>query len=486
MPTKIESKMRYHRGNSRFQQSFLSFDDQISRDNVIRVLDNICESFCANMSSEKGAKETGRKAYHPADLLKVLVYGYFNGVTSSRKLERETQRNLELKWLTSDLCPDHKTISDFRKDNLELVEGLFKYLIITFKEKGLLKGNSITVDGSKVKGNTSKEINIEAIEGRLNKIEEQVAKYLCDIDALDKAEDDVEELERKKKELERDLEILDAKKKQCQEDINFLEAIGEKRLSTTDSDARIMRGRSGSFWGYNVQAAVDTENHFITALDVTNRHNDRGLLPSVVQASEEAIGEKTQEVIADAGYYVINQLEELEQTGTQCYVAINRTPSQAKDEGHGISFTYEEQQDVYYCSEGKPLPRFSFKKRAHGKVAKVYKGTECNLCPIRSKCTSAEQRTVHRNEDQDWIDSYRQKMRSDQGQKKLRKRKSVAEHPFATIKYSMGQIPLLLRGKEKVRTEVNLYAIGYNLKRYFNLLRSENQDPSGNSEKLAA
>ena len=205
--------MRYHRGNSRFQQSFLSIDDQISRDNVVRIIDDICETFCATITIEKGIKDTGRKAYHPADLLKILVYGYFNGVSSSRKLERETQRNIELKWLTSDVSPDHKTISDFRKDNPEVVDKLFKYLIIKFKEQGLITGKSIAVDGTKVKANASQNLNIETIRKKLDNIEQEVGKYLKDIDAIDKAEDDVEDLERKKAELEQEVEKLTAKKK---------------------------------------------------------------------------------------------------------------------------------------------------------------------------------------------------------------------------------------------------------------------------------
>ena len=205
--------MRYHRGNSRFQQSFLSIDDQISRDNVVRIMDDICETFCTTVTIEKGIKETGRKAYHPADLLKILVYGYFNGISSSRKLERETQRNIELKWLTSDVSPDHKTISDFRKDNPELVEKLFKYLITKFKEQGLVTGKSIAVDGTKIKANASKEVNLETIRKKLDNIDQQVEKYLKDIDAIDKAEDDIEEMERKKADLLGELEALAAKKK---------------------------------------------------------------------------------------------------------------------------------------------------------------------------------------------------------------------------------------------------------------------------------
>lgn len=478
--------MRYHRGNSRFQQSFLSIDDQIRSDNVIRIIDEICETFGTSATFEKGIKDTGRKAYHPADLLKILVYGYFDGISSSRKLERETQRNIELKWLTSNVCPDHKTISDFRKDNPELVDNLFKYLITRLKEQGLIKGKSIAVDGSKVKANASKELNVQTIKKKLDNIDQQVEKYLKDIDAIDKAEDDVEELERKKAELERELDMLAVKKKEHQQSIESLQAIGEKRTSITDGDSKIMRGRSGSFWGYNVQTAVDTESHFITVVNVTNNQNDKGLFASMVEASEEATGQKPEEAIADAGYYKINELEELDRNGTECYVAINRTPSQVKDQEQGLAFTYDEEQDRYYCNEGKPLVPVGTKMRRNGKLARAYRGTECNVCHIRSKCTDAKQRTFHRSENQAWIDSYHEKMRSSKGKQKLITRKSVAEHPFGTMKYSMGQIPLLLRGSAKVQTEMSLYAIGYNLKRYFKVKTAPDTRPRKTPARLAA
>lgn len=478
--------MRYHRGNSRYQQSFLSIDDQISKANVIRRIDEICEEFCVNVTIDKGQKETGRKAYHPADLLKILVYGYFNGISSSRKLERETQRNIEMKWLTSDSVPDHKTISDFRKDNPDLIDGLFKHLIIRFKEQGLIIGKSITVDGTKIKAYASKEVNIETIRQKLDGIEQQVEKYLKDMDLLDKAEDEVEELENKKAELEKELEVLAAKKKKYQYLEEYLQSIGENRVSTTDADSKVMRGRYGSYWGYNVQSAVDTELHFITAVNVTTNQNDKGLLTPMVEASEENTGQKPEESIADAGYFKINELEELEQQGTECHVAINRTPSQVKDQDHEIKFTYHQDQNRYYCNEGKPLEYSRNKKSSEGRLIEVYKGTQCHLCAKREKCTTAEQRSVHRNENQEWIDSFHKKMNSAGGKEKLKKRRSVVEHPFGTIKYDMGQIPLLLRGKEKVQTEMNLYAIGYNLKRYFNLLSVGNGKFTETRTKLAA
>ncbi len=174
--------MRYLRGQGRYQQSFLSLDDHISKSNVVRFLDTLCEDFCESFllenSFDKGVKDTGRKAYHPGDLLKILVYGYFNGVNSSRKLEKETNRNIELKWLTGNILPDHKTIADFRKDNSELMTGMFSYLIEKFKEQGLITGKKLVIDGTKVKGYASQEIHVDSIKNKLDNIESQVSKYL--------------------------------------------------------------------------------------------------------------------------------------------------------------------------------------------------------------------------------------------------------------------------------------------------------------------
>lgn len=478
--------MGYHRGNSRYQQSFLSLNDQICKKSPLRVIDEICESYCRGVNVDKGIKDTGRHAYHPGDLVKIFVYGYFHGISSSRKLERETQRNIEVMWLTSGLCPDHKTISDFRKDNFELIDGLFKYLIARFKEEGLVTGKSLAVDGTKVKAYANKEINIVTIRKKLEDIEQQVEKYLRDMDTLDKAEDEVEELEKKKEELKKELEQLATKEKKYRELEKDLEEKGEKAICTTDPNAKMMKGRYGKYWGYNAQAAVETEHHFITAIKVTNNQNDKGLLTPMLEASEAVTEQTVEEGLADAGYYKITELEKLEERGTSCYVAINRTPSQARDQAQGISFTYNPKEDTYHCNERKPLKFWRNKKGEEGGRYKVYRGTECNVCDIRDKCTTAEQRSVHRNENQEWIDSFAAKMNGEIGNKKMVQRRSVAEHPFGTMKYYMGQIPLLLRGKKKVQTEMNLYGIGYNLKRYFNIIALENRDAEKSRTGLAA
>lgn len=215
--------MRFISGNSRIQQSFLSLDDRISSSNTVRLIDNICNEFIASYlesidteskdKDEKGNKDTGRKAYHPGDLLKLFVYGYFNGISSSRKLETECLRNLEVKWLISELAPDHKTISDFRKDNPELIRGLFVFLIKWFSEKGISVGKKIAVDGTKVKAYASKEIKLNGLKKKLKNIQQQVEKYMADLAKIDDLEDFCEEAEEKKEKLIKEIEVLESKKK---------------------------------------------------------------------------------------------------------------------------------------------------------------------------------------------------------------------------------------------------------------------------------
>jgi hypothetical protein len=235
----------------------------------------------------------------------------------------------------------------------------------------------------------------------------------------------------------------------------------------------MMKGRYGKYYGYNVQVTVDTENHFLTSVQTTDSQNDKGLLAPMMEASAQNTGQQPEEALADAGYYKINQLEQLEQQGTQCYVAVNKTFKQIEDEKHELAFTYSETEGCYYCGEGKTLEYSRKKKKEDGTPVKVYKGTECSTCSKKEICTTAAARTVQRSENQEWIDAYHTKMKSCEGKQKLTKRRSVVEHPFGTMRYAMGQIPILLRGRKKVQIEMNLYGIGYNLKRYLNIQRME-------------
>ncbi len=462
--------MRFKRGLSRFQHSLLSLDDQISADNVIRYMDEVCHAFVAAdpIPPEKGIKSTGRKAYHPVDLLKLLVYGYFNGVSSSRKLERECHKNLEVRWLMEGLVPDHKTISDFRTANPELIRRLFLFLLSTFKEQGLATGRAIAVDGTKIKAYASKEIRLDSLKKKLDNIEIQVEKYLSQMAAFDDADDSIEELEEKKRRLSAELEELENKKKACQADISELEVKGLKRKCITDPDAKTMKARYGTYIGYNFQIALDTKNHIVTDYLVVDNQNDKGLLAPMVEGSAEVMGEKAEEVLADAGYYKIPEIEALENGGTECFVAVNNTGSQLRDREIGVGFVYDKENDSFTCSQDRVLD-FHRIKTEDGEEKRIYRSRDCSGCPLIDSCTKNGRRTYTRNKNQEWLDQYKKKMESEKGKQKLTERKSVAEHPFATMKYYMGQMPTVLRGREKVSSEMALYTIAYNLKRYLTL-----------------
>lgn len=482
--------MRFVRGNSRFQQSFLSLDDRISSGNTVRLIDDICNDFIVNHldsidkeSEDKGNKDTGRKAYHPGDLLKLFVYGYFNGVSSSRKLETECYRNMEVQWLLSGLVPDHKTIADFRKDNPELIRGLFVFLVKWFIGKGIAVGKKIAVDGTKIKAYASKEIKLDGLKKKLKNIQQQVEKYMADLAKIDELEDFCEEAEGKKEQLIKEIEELENKKKEVTGAIDGLNAEGLSRRCLTDPDSKTMKGRYGHYLGFNFQISVDTEHHILTDYRLNNHQNDKGLLSSMVAGSEDVTGEKPEEVQADGGYYKATEIEEIEKAGTECYVAVNETPSKINDEENGLEFIHDKEKDHYVCSQGRILG-YSRKKTEQGYEKRIYKSKDCSGCPLLDICTKPgskdRNRTYTRNHNQEWIDAYRQKMKSKTGKEKMKQRKAVVEHPFGTMKYYMGQMPTLLRGKEKVSTEMGLYSIAYNLKRFL-AIKAKNPTISGSN-----
>lgn len=463
--------MRFIRGSARFQSSFLSLEDRISKDDVVRFIDEVCNDFISSSLHEvdKGKKVTGRKAYHPGDLLKLFVYGYFNGVNSSRKLEKECQRNIEVQWLLEGLAPDHKTISDFRKNNPELIRGLFLFLTSKFKELGLATGRTIAVDGTKIKAYAYREIRLDHLKKKLENLEAQAQKYVDDLAAMDDAEDSIGELEEKKQLLIAELEELERKKKAYSGAVNELESEELKRKCTTDPDARTMKARYGTFLGHNLQIAVDVESHIVTEYLVVSDQNDKGLLATMVEGSSLTMGQRPEEVQADAGYYKKSDIETLENEGTECFVAVNNTKSRLDDETNGLEFIYNSEEDNYRCSRGRILEYFR-KKTENGEEKRIYRSQDCSGCPFMEVCTKPvkgeRKRTYTRNANQEWLDGYIEKMKSEKGKIKIRQRKAVAEHPFGTMKYYMGQMPTVLRGREKVSTEMGLYAIAYNLKRY--------------------
>jgi transposase len=468
--------MHYIQAENRSQYVLMNrLDDLVKENHYVRLIDIFVDYFIQKdqgIFSFKGAQPIGRKAYAPASLMKLYIYSYLNSISSSRKIEKECIRNIEAIWLMGYLKPDHKTISDFRRENTEGINNIFLSFMNLLKDNGYIKGKTISIDGSKIRANAGMSINLETVSKRLENIEEQLSKYLQLLETTDNIDEEIEESIREKEKISEEIRELKKQKEELQRDKEELERQLAKRISPTDPECRMMKSRQGKHFCYNVQAVVDAENKMIANIEVVSQENDKGQLQPMVEKVEKEIGTRPEEVLADAGYYVMSQIEYLEnEKGVNCFVAINHNQEQTKDQRLGINFTYIPEQNVYKCSHNGTLkPKNGLKKDSRrGTLAQAYLGIDCKECKIKPECTESLARTVYRFTNQKWRDEYESKMNSPIGKTKLIQRKTLSEHPFGTIKYWMGHIPLKTRGKVKVKAEINLYSIGYNLKRLINI-----------------
>ena len=475
--------MNYIQPADRNQYQMINcLEDLVRADHPVRVIDKIVESIILNNRKifEKEKKtEAGRPAYDDSTMQKLYLYGYFNGISSSRKLETETYRNIEVIWLLGSLRPDHWTISNYRKENGEKIKSLTKLFRKFLRDNEYIKIKTVTIDGSKVKAYTNREmLTEEKIEEKLKGIDKKMEEYLSKVAESDKRDDIVDELEDKgdsedkRKYLDKIIE-LQQKVEELQKQKQVLQGKNIKRISPSDPDARLMKSRDGKIPAYNVQTVVDAEYKMIADSEVVTDENDRQMLPKMVESIKEELGEVPEEVITDRGYNNPDKIEEIEnkEKGIQIYASQEIT-SRDKEE---IKFIYDAQTDQYKCTAGKRLVLISKNKKRRNSLANQYRGIECEGCQLRSQCTKSEKgRTIYRYLNQQWRDEYKKKMLSKSGKAKTAIRKTIAEHPFGTIKYLMGKIPLLLRGLKKVSTEINLYTTVYNLKRLINIEDFEN------------
>lgn len=475
--------MHYIQPIDRYQMQLMSsLEDLISPDHPVRIIDKIVDSIVNSDPDrfEKGReREAGRPRYHDSIHIKLYLYGYFNGISSSRKLEVETHRNKEVIWLLGGLTPDHWTISNYRKEK----GGDIKYVTKKFREflknSGYIKLRTVAIDGSKVKANTNRDmLTIEKIEMKLEGIEKKTEEYLSKILENDRRDEMLDEIESegietvnmkyfdKIIELQKMLEKLEKQKE-------ILERENRNYISSSDPDARLMKSREGKIPGYNVQIAVDQENKMIADSEVVTDETDLGLLPVMVESIKEELGKVPEEVMADRGYNSLDKIESIEKAEEGIKIFTSQgTTNRDKEE---IKFKYDTDKDEYECTEGKRLVIVQRNKPKNKSLVNVYQGIECQGCPIRSQCTRSKKgRIFTRYINQQWRDEYKTRMLSKIGKAKTVIRKTIVEHPFGTIKYLMGKIPLKLRGKEKVSTEINLYTTVYNLKRLINIERFGN------------
>ncbi len=450
-----------------------SLDEYIAADNPVRVIDAFVDQLDLQTLGFRRvvAKTMGRPAYYPGDLLKLYVYGYLNRTRSSRLLERETQRNVEVIWLLKKLTPDFKTIADFRKDNLEPIRGVCREFTLLCKELDLFGGELVAIDGSKFKAvnNRTRNFTPRKLERSLAEIDVAIAAYLAEMDTDDATEPPPEPIS----DLQTKIARLQQRRQQYEAYQHELAATGATQLSLTDPDCRSMPISQGTEVGYNVQIAVDARYKLIVEHEVTNDVTDRAQLANMATQTQQMLEVEALDVVADVGYYDGPEVKSCLEAGITPYVA---KPHTSRNQKVGLftkaDFVYDAQEDVYRCPANATLT-YRFTVDEAGRLTRYYATPACGSCPLRKQCTRSakEGRRITRWEHEGLLDAMANRVRSTP--QIMKQRKQIVEHPFGTIKRSMNQGYFLLRGLGKVRTEMSLTVLAYNLKRVVNILGVE-------------
>jgi len=465
---------RFVEGEDRRQGVLLPeyLDDYISEDNPVRVIEVFVDELDLRELGFEGVvpELTGRPAYHPATLLKVYLYGYLNRVQSSRRLERETQRNIELIWLTGRLMPDFKTIADFRRDNGAAIRSACAQFVVLCRQFNLFTRAVVALDGSRFKGvnNRDKNFTVAKVAKRIEQVEASIARYLTALDRADRRDDDVAEartvrLTEKIEGLRQQMLSLKAMGEQ-------VEASPDKQVSLTDPDARSMAtsGKGTGVVGYNVQMAVDAEHHLIVAHEVTNIGSDRSQLTSMGHKAQEATGCDELTVLADRGYFNGDQVLACEGTGVLPIIPKTQT-SNNPNRGlfSGADFIYDVEHDHYTCPAGQHLTKGKVRSDRRDDVDHYRNLSACEACVLNSRCTTDKHKRVKRWLHEGVLD--KMQARLDRLPEAMTIRRRTVEHPFGTLKAWMGSTHFLTKTLDKVRTEMSLQVLAYNMKRMISI-----------------
>jgi transposase len=466
---------RFIEGEDRQQVALLPecLDDYIGEDNPVRVVDVFVEELDLQALGFKGVDPaaTGRPSYHPAVLLKLYIYGYLNRIQSSRRLEREAQRNVELMWLTGRLAPDFKTIADFRHNNGAGIRNVCKRFIAMCRELKLFTQAIVAIDGSKFKAVNSRDRNVTPakIDKRQQQIEQSIQRYLDALETADRTQP--AEVEAKTERLQDKIRKLRDQMRQLDEAKEQLKHEPDGQRSTTDPDARSMisQAKGSGLVGYNVQTAVDAKNHLIVAHEVTNVGNDRAQLNRMARAAREAMDKPRLQAFADRGYFSGTELKACEEDGITAFVPKPMT-SNAKAAGRfdKTDFVYIAKDDEYQCPAGeRAIYRFSTLEKNNNKLH-VYWPSACPGCSMRDQCTTSSYRRIRRWEHEAVLDRVQQRLDRKPDAMTLRRR--TVEHVFGTLKHWMGSTHFLTRTLAHVSTEMSLHVLAYNLKRVMKVL----------------
>jgi transposase len=466
---------RFIEGISRSQGSLFPerLEDFICDDNPVRVIDAFVEQLdLIGLGFGRCEPEaTGRPGYHPSVLLKLYIYGYLNRVQSSRRLEREAGRNVEVMWLTGRLAPDHKTIADFRKDNGRAIRKVCSQFVQLCRQLGLLATASVAIDGSKFKAVNNRDRNFTAakMQRRIAQIEDSVARYLQQLDTADRQEPS-EALVAKSERLREKI----ARLKQEMARLEGLRArmlvTPDRQISLTDPDARSMAtsGRGSGVVGYNVQTSVDTDHHLIVAHEVTNVGSDRAQLSAMAKQTKAVLAVDELDVVADRGYF--SSLEILACDRADITVTLPKPVTsgiKAKGRFGKHDFRYVVADDVYICPAGERLT-YRYTTEEDGLVLRRYWTNECQTCAIKDTCTTGKERRIARWEHEHLVEAVQRRL--DENPDKMRQRRETVEHPFGTIKMWMGATHFLMKRLKNVRTEMALNVLAYNLTRVMNII----------------
>lgn len=466
---------RFVEGTDRGQSTLLPecLDDWISEDNPVRVIDVFVDELdLAEVGFGRvDPKATGRPSYHPSVLLKLYIYGYLNRVQSSRRLEREAGRNVEVMWLTGRLVPDHKTIADFRKDNGRAIRQVCARFVALCRTLGLLAEASVAIDGSKFKAVNRRDRNFTRakMKRRLEQIDESIDRYLHQLDSADRQEPSLahttktprlkEKIAKLRQEMQR-LETLKAR----------MLKTPDQQISLTDPDARSMAtsGRGSGVVGYNVQAAVDTKHHLMVAHDVTNVGTDRSQLSAIAKETKATLETDRLDVVADRGYFNSAEILACEEAGITVTLPKPQT-SGNKIKGRFVKqdFVYVAGEDVYICPAGERLV-YHYTNEQDGLALRRYWTNVCQRCAIKDQCTTGKERRITRWEHEYVLEAVQQRL--DKHPEKMRVRRETVEHTFGTIKSWMGSTHFKMKTLKRVATEMALHVLAYNLKRVMNIL----------------
>ena len=460
-------------GHDRSQLLLLpeAVDDYVAADNPVRFIEAFVDGLDLAMLGFLGtvSKATGRPGYAPADLLKLYIYGYLNRTRSSRRLEAETHRNIEVIWLLRYLRPDFKTIADFRRINHKAFRSVFRQFVLLCRELDLFGKELLAVDGTRIKAVNNKDRNFTraSLKEFIRLADAKLDDYLQRLDHADAAETStsgsrVENLAEK-------IAAVRGRRERCQEMLAELDRTGESQISLTDPDSRAMAAHTRVAVGYNVQIAVDTKHKLIVEQQVTNQVLDMGLLTETAEPAKEILGVETIDVVADKGYFKIEDIEACERAGMEPYVPRpQRGPSVRAGFFRKDEFKYDPETDSFTCPAGQRLTPYSSSALRQLKKINYANRKACRDCPLRTRCTDNQFRTVSRLENEAVLDRMQERLAK--RPEVLNQRRETVEHPFGSIKQWMNQGAFLMRGLEKVRAEFSLTALAYNIRRVLNLV----------------